>query len=357
MDAIFMVGEQRSGSNLLRVMLGQAPDIAAPHPPHILQRLMPLLPLYGDLENEATFRLLVDDVCRLVEYNPVPWEQITTFNRGDVVRRCRARSLLAVFGAMMDIYAEVNGKNKWLCKSMTNIRYAQELDAYFREPKYIYLYRDGRDVVLSFTKAVIGDKHPYVIAHKWAELQRLCLHHRERAPERVFSLCYEELIADPEAVLRRLCPFLGIAYRDTMLAGHTSPEASRTARSSSLWENLTKPIMRDNSRKFLKELSVEDIKIIESVAGDCLDTLGYDRVYVQRDEEIVFDEDEIAAFHATNRALVSQCEETTDAEDHARRQRQQQVLDMIRARGEHRQHPPRLLDLIGHPDLRGSFLF
>src|SRR5262245_21284327 len=135
-----------------------------------------------------------------------------------------------------------------------------------------------------------------------------------------------------------------------MLAGHTSTEASRTAHSSSLWENLTKPIMRDNSPKFLRELSVEDIKIIESVAGDCLDTLGYDRVYVQRDEEIVFDEDEIAAFHAKNQALVQRCEETTDAEDHARRQRQQQVLDKIRMRGEHRQRPPRLLDLIVHPD-------
>jgi hypothetical protein len=287
----------------------------------------------------------------------VPWENIVTFHRDDVARRCRAQSLIAIFGAIMDIYAEVNGKSKWLCKSMTNIRYAQELDAYFGKPRYIYLYRDGRDVVLSFTKAVIGDKHPYVIAHKWAELQRLCLQHRERAPERVFSLCYEELIADPEAVLHRLCPFLGIEYQDRMLAGYTSTEASRTACSSSLWENLTRPIMRDNSQKFLEELSVEDIRIIEAVAGDCLDTLGYARVYVQRHEEILFDEAEIAVFHAKNHALVKRCEETADAQDRARRQRQQQVLDKIRARAEHRQCPPRLLDLLGHPALRGSFLF
>ena len=33
---IFMIGTQRSGSNLLRLMVNQAPDIAAPHPPHIL---------------------------------------------------------------------------------------------------------------------------------------------------------------------------------------------------------------------------------------------------------------------------------------------------------------------------------
>jgi hypothetical protein len=332
MDALLMVGEQRSGSNLLRVMLGQADEIAAPHPPHILQRMMPLMPAYGDLEDPDTFAMLVDDVCRLVELNPVPWENITRFDRTDVARRCRKPSLIAVFGAVMDVYAEANGKSKWLCKSMANIRYAKELEAYFGNPKYIYLYRDGRDVSLSFMKAVIGDKHPYVIAQKWAELQRLCLSEREQAPERVFGICYEELTADPETVLRRLCAFLGIRFKEAMLASHASAEAKRTAQASSLWQNLTKPIMRDNTKKFLKELSEEDIRMIESVGSDCLDELGYERVYVQPGQEIYFDDDEIAQFQATNRALIRQRRAVTDPDDLERRQRQDRVLDEVLAR-------------------------
>lgn len=332
MDKLFMVGEQRSGSNLLRVMLGQADEIAAPHPPHILQRMMPLMPAYGDLEDPDAFALLVDDVCRLVERNPVPWENITRFDRTDIARRCRKPSLIAVFGAVMDVYAEANGKSKWLCKSMTNIRYAKELEAYFGHPKYIYLYRDGRDVALSFMKAVIGDKHPYVIAQKWAELQRLCLSEREQAPERVFSICYEDLTADPETVLRRLCVFLGIRFKEAMLESHVSTEAKRTAEASSLWENLTKPIMRDNTKKFLKELPEEAIRIIESVSGDCLDELGYERVYVQAGQEIYFDDDEVAQFHAKNRALIRQRRAATDPDDLERRQRQEQVLDEVLTR-------------------------
>lgn len=332
MDALFMIGEQRSGSNLLRIMLGQADEIAAPHPPHILQRMMPLMPLYEGLEDEDFFALLVDDVCRLVERNPVLWANITTFDRMDVSRRCREPSLVAVFGAVMDIYAEVNGKNKWLCKSMTNVRYTKELDTYFGDPKYIYLYRDGRDVTLSFTKAIIGDKHPYVIAQKWAELQRLCLNVQSQAPERVFSLSYGDLIADPALVLSRLCRFLNIEYTEAMLEAHMSAEANRTAQSSSLWGNLTKPILRHNTQKFLKELPEEDIRIIESVAGDCLDALGYERVYVQRGEERHFSEDQIAAFQAQNRALMHQHQENTDSEDRRRRQRQQQVLDEVKTR-------------------------
>jgi LPS sulfotransferase NodH len=41
MKAVFIVGEQRSGSNLLRLMLAQA-GIAAPDPTHLLARMMPL---------------------------------------------------------------------------------------------------------------------------------------------------------------------------------------------------------------------------------------------------------------------------------------------------------------------------
>lgn len=331
-NALFMVGEQRSGSNLLRVMLGQADEIAAPHPPHILERMMPLLPIYGDLDREANFVTLVDDVCRLVERNPVPWENITRFDREEVVSRCRKNSLVAIFGAVMDMYAQTNGKDKWLCKSMTYIKYAKELDVYFGDPKYVYLYRDGCDVTLSFTKAVIVDKHPYVIAQKWAELQRLCLSEQAHSPQQVYGVCYEELTAEPEPVLRGLCNFLGISFKSEMLDGHLSGEAQRTASSSSLWANLSKPIMRNNSQKFLKGLSEAEVRMIESVAGDCLDALGYDRVFVPQGEEEHFDAGEIEMFQAENRSLMQQRQEETDPEDRRRRKYQMEVLEEVKSR-------------------------
>ncbi len=42
MKVVFIVAEQRSGSNLLRLMLVQA-GIAVPHPAHLLARMMPLV--------------------------------------------------------------------------------------------------------------------------------------------------------------------------------------------------------------------------------------------------------------------------------------------------------------------------
>jgi hypothetical protein len=58
---IQIIGTQRSGSNLLRVILDQSDQIASPHPPHILTTFIPLLPLYGPL-NELSYMQLVSDV-------------------------------------------------------------------------------------------------------------------------------------------------------------------------------------------------------------------------------------------------------------------------------------------------------
>ena len=70
-QGIQMIGTQRSGSNLLRVMLDGIEQIVAPHPPHILQRFLPLLPKYGDLADRSNFYRLATDVCQLVTVNPV----------------------------------------------------------------------------------------------------------------------------------------------------------------------------------------------------------------------------------------------------------------------------------------------
>ena len=330
--AIFMIGIQRSGSNLLRLMLNELPEIAAPHPPHILQRMMPLVPRYGDLASDKAFSLLVDDVCRLVETNPVPWEGVK-LDRKDVAARCRARSLVAVFGAVYDVMAQTWGAKTWCCKSLANIYYLPEIEEYFSDAKYIYLYRDGRDVAVSFSKAVVGEKHFYHIAKEWNEAQQLALSFRKRVPsKRFFNLSYEELTTDTERAIRSLCAFLGVEYKASMLEFHKSAEAKRAASASNLWENVTNPLMRNNSRKFLKEARQNDIRIFESVAGDSMDVLGYERLFAKKGEELRFSHDEIRGFDAENKRLKEVVRERTDPEDLERRKRQESVIKEISAR-------------------------
>ncbi|MFI5134373.1 MAG: sulfotransferase family protein [Chitinophagales bacterium] len=329
MQALFLIGEQRSGSNVLRLMMANSHEIAAPHPPHILQRIDPVVPVHIILD-DSKFDQMVEIVCRLVETNPVTWLN-TTLHRNDVKNRCREKHVIAIYGAVMDIYAESNHARKWLCKSMQNIRWANHLNNYFKTNKYIYLHRDGRDVALSFTKAVIGEKHVYFIAQQWAELQRVCLAARAQLPtDRFFTISYQELTEETESTLRNLCALLHIEYKPEMLNFYQSQEAKNTAVASSLWENVNKPIIHHNFNKFLKELSEEQVRIFESVAGNELDALGYDRIFVKKGEEMQFTPEEIAAFKEENDRLKKLQSKNIDPEDARKRAMQDQVLSDLK---------------------------
>jgi Sulfotransferase family len=330
---IFMIGTQRSGSNLLRLMVNQAPTIAAPHPPHILERFAPLLPAYGDLADEAAFRRLVDDVVSLVERNPVSWG--VKFDRADIRRRCRDNSLVAVFGSVMDCMAERHGKPDWMCKSLANVHFLPEIEHYFgADARYLYLYRDGRDVCLSFLKAVVGEKTAYHVARQWHTEQQLALECGRRVPaSQYLALSYEELTSNPESTLQLLCRWLGIAFSPAMLAFHESDEASKTAASGKMWENVKKPVMATNTKKWLAGMSTEQVVDFESVAGQSLDELGYDLELVgQTHERRQYDGAVTSSLDAENKRRKALVKEELPPEDLAARKPQDDLLASIRSR-------------------------
>jgi hypothetical protein len=330
MQATFLVGEQRSGSNLLRLMLANSGAIAAPHPPHILQRLDPIVPV-GERLDEARFELVLEAVCQLVETNPVPWRN-TMLHRADVRAACRKRSVVGLFGAVMDLYARANGAHAWMCKSMQNIRWAAELDACFPHGRYVYLHRDPRDVAVSFTKAVVGEKDVYFITRQWAELQRLCLDARRKVgPERFVTVSYADLTCDSERTLRGLCAWLGLEYRPEMLEFYDSEEARNTARASSLWENVARPVIEDNHEKFRRELTEQEIRVVESLAGREMDELGYARTLVPLGGEDTYSPEDVAAFKAENERRKRARAAATDPEDARKRARQESVLVELRS--------------------------
>jgi hypothetical protein len=334
--AIFMIGTQRSGSNLLRLMLNQLPNVAAPHPPHILLRMVPLVEMgtYGKPSEPGEFELLVDDVCRLVELNPIPWTNVH-LSRKQIADRSRKKNLMGAMEAVYDTMAETWGKADWCCKSLDNIHYLPEIETHFSGPKYIYLYRDGRDVALSFQKAVVGEKHVYHIAREWARTQRLALALAPNVPQsRFFKVSYEQILEAPQTVMQNLCEFLGQPYDPGMLDFYESGEAKMAARSSPLWGNVTRPIMRGNFGKYLTHSSPDEVKIFESVAGDVLDKLGYRRSYIEPGKELSFSSARLREFDAENARMKQEVLSQMDSGDLERRDRQKGFIETIMLRAE-----------------------
>lgn len=273
-NGIQIIGTQRSGSNLLRVILDQSPEIASPHPPHLLVTFMPLMKLYEPLD-AVSYRRLVKDVVAYVNANPVPWDGVQ-LDEEDIFSQSETYHLFTLNRLIYEQAAISKNAKYWCCKSMANVHYASEMEAFGLRPKYVFLYRDGRDVACSFKKAVVGEKHIYHLAQQWKKDQDACIRLRETLPvDRFISLDYETLIAQPEQEIRRLCDYLGIEYRADMLQFHESKTSKLTAAAGEMWSNLEKPIMSNNTGKFLKEFKGDDLEIFELVAGDTLTALNY----------------------------------------------------------------------------------
>lgn len=327
---IQFIGTQRSGSNLLRVMLEQHPAIAAPHPPHLLHIFMPLLPLYEQL-NEQNYKLLLSDMVDYVDANPVPWEGVV-FDKDEMFAQSRQRHIFEVFRLIYEAVAKSKHAQYWCCKSMQNLFYSQAMEQYGLNLKYIFLYRDGRDVALSFKKAIVGDKHVYHLARQWKQEQDICLDlYKQYGAEKVFLLNYERLVAEPESCVQSLCAFLNIDYRNEMMQFYQSSSSKNAAAAGDMWKNLEKPVMQDNTNKYLKELTEEEIEIYELIAGDTLQALGYTLSSKLQHPELVGAE-AIARYDAENKERKKQFMETAPKNDIEKRQAQLDILHTIKTR-------------------------
>jgi len=332
MFSLQIIGTQRSGSNMLRLMLNQVPQIAAPHPPHILQIFFPLLPGYGDLGIEANFQLLAADICEYVKANPVSWE-MDTLEASQLISRCRQHTLIDLCTAVYELYAEQHGASIWCCKSMANLQFIPQIEANGLRPIYIHLVRDGRDVAASFRKAIVGEKHIYHLAKQWKQDQETSEKYcKEYAPDRYARVSYEDLIHDTENTMEKLLGRLNLHYDKHVLEFYKTDEAKHTAEAGKMWNNVTHPVMTHNSNKFLTQLSEEDIALFESIAGDTLEHFGY-KLHADKSKYIKsFSVEEIAAFDELNKKIKAEAVSKLDPAGVRKRKAQEEMVLKIKAR-------------------------
>ena len=84
--------------------------------------------------------------------------------------------------------------------------------------RFVVPVRDGRDVVASFLRRH-GDFD--AACDRWIADNEIVL--RERGAPDVLVYRHEDLVADPAAVLRRVCEHLDLPYRDDLLHYHDQP--------------------------------------------------------------------------------------------------------------------------------------
>jgi len=274
MIRVVLLSSERSGSNLLRRILGHSAAIAAPPAPQLLKAFAPHWPVIP--RDEETRRTAAQLATRLLETHLVPWKYLVSAE--EVLARTDASGwdyphlLDACYGA----YAEEAGKLGYFAKENNAFDFAFPIALRLPDVKFVYLVRDPRDMVLSYMKAPGGPKTAWYAARQWYREQVQCLRVVDELPDRCCVVRYEELVREPEETVRSLCEFLGIVYDPAMLSPQ---EADREAsKASRYWENLGKPILSNNTDKYLREMPARNIRVVEAFCESVMRRLGYECV-------------------------------------------------------------------------------
>lgn len=248
---IFIVGASRSGTTLMRRILERSDEVAISSENHFLGHLLERegvrhhLRRFGDLRDDANVRRLVAYVysdafmsqsrlrtpSRHWRYvrNNVPASELEARILGsDRTERC-------IFDAILDSYADDKGKRIRGEKTPAHVRYVPTLLRWYPRGVVIHMLRDPRAVYVSEVNRR-GQDHaaiPYrylvrlplalklfaavQTALAWYESVRLAERYSRLFGRRYVTVRFEDLVADPETVLRGLCQAIGIRYDPAML--------------------------------------------------------------------------------------------------------------------------------------------
>jgi hypothetical protein len=259
----------RSGTKLLRGLLGQHPRIRIPsYETEFLPLLARWVREHGEPASEPAFRELYSQlhhcpyfVFRERDRGPFDWRMW----RNACAGRFDARGLFEGF-----VRAEtgtVKGDGIiWGDKSPTYIEHLPLLIETFPEGKIVHLVRDVRDYCISIRKA--WGKDVRRAASRWSEDVMRAHEYCSRMPGRFYEIRYESVLAAPEAELRQLAAFIGVAFTPDMLETARPVENLGDAQGH-------REIKRDNSGKFEAELDAGELEAIEALAWDGMHALGY----------------------------------------------------------------------------------
>lgn len=271
---IFVLGCPRSGTTMFQLMLHRHPRIAVPPETRFLMRAYRRHDAFGDLGDKDNRRKLGRWIMRTKGTKV----RDLGLERRAVVRQVveAPPTLGSCLAVPFQAYARRFEAPRWGDKYPSHYMHVPALLRMFPDAQFVHLVRDGRDAVASLRRMpwYKGDIAGAVAI--WAE----AMDYGERNARRLradqwHELRYEDLVTDPEPVLRRLCAFLGEDYdpgmcRPDQLADIAVPQHKH-------WHART----HENPNAaavggFATSLAVDERVLAEYVLGGRLRAHGYD---------------------------------------------------------------------------------
>jgi hypothetical protein len=278
----FVVGMNRSGTTLLRMMLDAHPKLTIPPETHFVPDLIKACRQPGATPETALAAMK----------SAREWGDFG-FSDEEMLGRLRSKRLKpgAAVRTFYEAYMDQQGKSRWGEKTPTYVQRMPLIQGALPEARFVHVIRDGRDVALSVLDRTVRELTAADVARRW---QKKINKARADAPRlrHYIEVRYEDLVLDTEPVLRRVCEFIELDFDPAMLDYHERSsgrlrEMARALPGDGRAHHLsverrmathamtTKPPSADRVARWRTQMSGDDRAAFEAVAGDLLAELGY----------------------------------------------------------------------------------
>lgn len=273
---IFLLASERSGTNLLRRRLSESQITAyGPSPLHFLKHLYFAEPYYGDLSKNDNFKKIVEDALGLAYNHFSPWDEKISID--EVIDQYQSifqgrRSTIGLMHVIYTIYAIRKGYTTYFCKDNNLFDFVCEIQQAIPEAKFIYLFRDPRDFVLSQLGRPTQVKSFFYLANLWRDEQIKCIRQATALEDNrsIIKISYEQLISDERKVVNDICDLfrLNLIKQEEQVFKKEKTDIEE-------WKNLNKTTITNNFGKYKKHMSHSNIRKVESIAWHQMRFLGY----------------------------------------------------------------------------------
>lgn len=287
--ACFIAGQAKSGTTLLVALLDNHPELLVF--PEETAYFPTVLTKYGRASRREQFDYLTrQSLSNVLFGGPCKWGK-RDYSDFPTARFYALFEKLAFDPAngekdllvlMLEAYAATLSRGldrirRWVEKTPANRRYLPAIFSRFPQAKVLLTMRDPRaifaaQIALEKTRRLGTFSTYYCVSH-WREAATLALRAQQAHDPAIFVVRFEDLVGTPEALMRKVCGFLEIAFDPAAVLSPT--KAGRPWPGNSAAEIGFSTIDSAPLTRWEKELSPDEIGWVEWHCQDLMPAFGY----------------------------------------------------------------------------------
>lgn len=275
---LFLLGLPRSGTTLLMQLLNNHSKMFLTSELQFTPYLVRKHSDYGDLSIQQNFNKMYEDLSGSYYVLKRKAAGKTILSATEWYSRCETYDLTTVLREFIRFEMEGAGENIVLGDKSPNYLYdLQPILAAFPEAKFIHVVRDARESAYSAQNA--WKKNIFRYAQRWNDALRVLNDQLDAGSDRILEVKYEDLIREPEQMMRQLSEFIGVDFEESMVALKAPTDAFGAAQGQTR-------ILSTNVEKYKQAFSPRVQEKMESIAHEMLLHYGYPVEYAKKSRRL-----------------------------------------------------------------------